>query len=97
MVCVTFSIAASANFPALMLAIFWKRLATEGAVCSIIFGAIGTLVLIYLGPTIQLDLLKNTDAPNQWWYFPLKTVPVYHDWRLPDRGRRLPHEAGARL
>ncbi|MFY9735799.1 MAG: sodium/solute symporter, partial [Rhodoplanes sp.] len=49
MVGLTFSIAASANFPALMLAIFWKKLTTEGAVCSIVFGAIGTLVLIYLG------------------------------------------------
>jgi cation/acetate symporter len=72
MVGLTFSIAASANFPALMLAIFWKRLTTWGAVCSIVFGALGTLLLIYLGPTIQLDLLKNTSAPQQWWYFPLK-------------------------
>jgi Na+(H+)/acetate symporter ActP len=96
MVGLTFSIAASANFPALMLAIFWKRLTTEDAVCSIIFGAIGTLVLIYLGPTIQLDLLKNTDAPNQWWYFP-ESVPVHHDRRVPDRHRRLPPEAGAHL
>ena len=39
MVGLTFSIAASANFPALMLAIFWRRLTTAGAVCSILFGA----------------------------------------------------------
>ncbi|MFY9828201.1 MAG: sodium/solute symporter [Rhodoplanes sp.] len=87
MVGLTFSIAASANFPALMLAIFWKKLTTEGAVCSIVFGAIGTLVLIYLGPTIQFDLLgpkvggSVTAADvkayqdmimSTWWYFPLK-------------------------
>ncbi len=87
MVGLTFSIAASANFPALMLAIFWKRLTTWGAVCSIVFGAIGTLVLIYLGPTIQFDLLgpkvggSVTAADvkayqdmimSKWWYFPLK-------------------------
>ncbi len=87
MVGLTFSIAASANFPALMLAIFWKRLTTEGAVCSIVFGAIGTLVLIYLGPTIQFDLLgpkvggSVTAADvkayqdmimSKWWFFPLK-------------------------
>ena len=29
-------------------------------------------MLIYLGPTIQLDLLQNKTAPDQWWYFPLK-------------------------
>jgi len=69
MVGLTFSIAASANFPALMLAIFWRKLTTAGAVCSILFGSIGTLVLIYLGPTIQIDLLKH--GPDAVW-FPLK-------------------------
>jgi cation/acetate symporter len=87
MVGLTFSIAASANFPALMLAIFWKRLTTWGAVCSIVFGALGTLLLIYLGPTIQFDLLgpkvgagvTAADVKayqdmimSKWWYFPLK-------------------------
>ncbi len=77
MVGLTFSIAASANFPALMLAIFWRRLTTAGAVASIVFGAFGTVLLIYLGPTVQLDLLQNTDAPNQWWYFPLKNPALF--------------------
>ena len=57
MVGLTFSIAASANFPALMMSVFWKRFTTWGAVTSMLFGSIGTLVLIYCGPTIQLDLL----------------------------------------
>ncbi len=57
MVGLTFSIAASANFPALIMSVFWRRFTTWGAVCSILFGTFGTLLLIYLGPTIQLDLL----------------------------------------
>jgi cation/acetate symporter len=57
MVGLTFSIAASANFPALVMSVFWRKFTTWGAVCSILFGTIATLVLIYLGPTIQLDLL----------------------------------------
>lgn len=57
MVGLTFSIAASANFPALVMSVFWKRFTTWGAVCSILFGTIATLLLIYCGPTIQLDLL----------------------------------------
>jgi cation/acetate symporter len=57
MVGLTFSIAASANFPALVLSVFWRRFTTWGAVLSILFGAIGTIVLIILGPTIQFDLL----------------------------------------
>ena len=69
MVGLTFSIAASANFPALVLSIFWRRFTTWGAVSSILFGAIATLVLIYLGPTIQVDLLKHDPATV---LFPLK-------------------------
>jgi cation/acetate symporter len=57
MVGLTFSIAASANFPALMMSVFWRRFTTWGAVASILFGTFGTLLLIYLGPTIQIDLL----------------------------------------
>ena len=48
MVGLTFSIAASANFPALVMSVFWKRFTTWGAVCSILFGTIATLLLIYL-------------------------------------------------
>lgn len=57
MVGLTFSIAASANFPALVMSVFWRRFTTWGAVCSIMFGTFATLLLIYLGPTIQIDLL----------------------------------------
>jgi cation/acetate symporter len=76
MVGLAFAIAASANFPALVLSIFWKRLTTAGAQASMILGTISTLVLIYLSPTIQLDILKNTDA-----WFPLRnpgivTIPL---------------------
>jgi cation/acetate symporter len=69
MVGLTFSIAAAANFPALIMSIFWKKFTTYGAVWSILFGSIGTIVLIYLGPTIQVDLLKNDPSKV---LFPLK-------------------------
>lgn len=74
MVGLTFSIAASSNFPALMLAIFWRRLTTWGAVSAILIGVIGSLVLLYCGPTIQVDILKENIATvsQNWWYFPLK-------------------------
>jgi cation/acetate symporter len=57
MVGLTFSIAASANFPALVMSVFWRKFTTAGAVCSIMFGTFATLILIYCGPTIQFDLL----------------------------------------
>jgi len=76
MVGLAFAIAASANFPALVLSIFWKRLTTTGAQVSMITGTVSTLLLIYLSPTIQLDILKHAEA-----WFPLRnpgivTIPL---------------------
>jgi cation/acetate symporter len=71
MVSLAFAIAASANFPALVLSIFWRRCTTQGAVASMVAGTLGTLVLIYLSPVIQVDILKHTGA-----WFPLKNPAV---------------------
>ena len=49
----TFALAASANFPALVLAISWRRLTTRGAVASMVVGTITTLVMIGLSPTMM--------------------------------------------
>ena len=59
MVGLAFAIAASANFPALVLSIFWKRLTTGGAQASMIVGTLSSLLLIYLSPAIQVDLLQG--------------------------------------
>jgi cation/acetate symporter len=67
MVGLAFAIAASANFPALLMSIFWRRFTTWGAVASILVGAVSALVLIYVSPTIQEDVLGNDDS-----LFPLK-------------------------
>ncbi|MDP1857883.1 MAG: sodium/solute symporter [Gemmatimonadaceae bacterium] len=76
MVSLAFAIAASANFPALLLSIFWKKCTTLGVVSSMLVGTISTLLLIFLSPTIQVDILKHDAA-----YFPLKnpaliTIPL---------------------
>ena len=76
MVSLAFAIAASGNFPALLMSIFWRRFSTAGAVASILTGTFGTLLLIWLSPTIQVDVLHRTDA-----WFPLKnpalvTIPL---------------------
>ena len=67
MVSLAFAIAASANFPALILAIFWRGYTTAGAVTSMAAGTALTLLLIYLSPTIQVDILHHDAA-----WFPLK-------------------------
>ena len=76
MVGLAFAIAASANFPALILSMLWRRFTTNGAVASMLVGTILSLVLIYLSPAIQIDVLKHATA-----LFPLKnpgliTIPL---------------------
>jgi cation/acetate symporter len=76
MVSLAFAIAASGNFPALVLSIFWRRCTTEGIVSSMVLGTGATLLLIWLSPTIQVDILKHEGA-----WFPLKnpalvTIPL---------------------
>jgi cation/acetate symporter len=62
MVGLAFAIAASANLPALLLSVFWKRCTTAGAVASIVVGTAAALILIYVSPTVQIDILKNDTA-----------------------------------
>jgi cation/acetate symporter len=57
-----FAIAASANFPALLMSMTWKRFTTRGAVASMMTGTIVTLVLIVLSPTVWKDMLGNKEA-----------------------------------
>jgi cation/acetate symporter len=76
MVSLAFAIAASANFPALLLSIFWRRATTAGIVSSMVVGTFSTLLLIWLSPTIQVDILGKAAA-----VFPLKnpalvTIPL---------------------
>ena len=67
MVGLAFAIAASANFPALVLSIFWRKFTTRAAQMSMLVGTASALLLIYLSPTIQIDVLKNSAA-----WFPLR-------------------------
>jgi cation/acetate symporter len=62
MVGLAFSIAASANFPALLLSMIWRRFTTYGAVASMVTGTVATLVLILLSPTVWKDLLGHPTA-----------------------------------
>lgn len=67
MVGLAFAIAASANFPALVMSMMWRRFTTKGAVASMLIGTLSSLILIYLSPTIQISILKHSSA-----LFPLK-------------------------
>ena len=56
MVGLAFAVACSANFPALLLSITWKKFTTKGAVASIYTGLILAVSLIILSPTVWVDV-----------------------------------------
>jgi cation/acetate symporter len=52
MVGLAFAVAASANFPALLLALTWRRFNTTGAVTGVLFGVISSVGLVIISPTV---------------------------------------------
>ena len=71
MVGLAFAVAASGNFPALVLSIFWRGFTTGGAVTSIIIGTASSLALIAMSPTIMVDIFGAPVA-----LFPLKNPAI---------------------
>ncbi|ALF59542.1 cation acetate symporter [Psychrobacter urativorans] len=65
MVGLAFSVAACANFPVLVLSMFWKGLTTRGAVIGGIVGLVGAVGLIVLSKAVWVDTLGISEtAPN---------------------------------
>ena len=58
MVGLAFAVAASANFPALLLSILWPKFTTKGAVAGMATGLIVAVVLIVLSPTVWVDVFQ---------------------------------------
>ena len=52
MVGLAFAVAASANFPALLLALTWRRFNTSGAITGVLFGVISSVALVIISPTV---------------------------------------------
>ncbi|MGI4954124.1 MAG: sodium:solute symporter family transporter, partial [Janthinobacterium lividum] len=57
LVALAVSVAASSNFPLLLLAIYWRGLTTLGAVLGGAVGLIGSVVLTVLGPAVWVKVL----------------------------------------
>jgi cation/acetate symporter len=71
MVGLAFAVACSANFPALLMSIVWKRFTTAGAVWSILTGAFLSVFLIVISPTVWVDVLHKKEA-----LFPIKNPAI---------------------
>ncbi|OHD95196.1 cation acetate symporter, partial [Sulfuricurvum sp. RIFOXYD12_FULL_44_77] len=74
MVGLAFAIAASANFPILFLSMYWSKLTTRGALLGGSLGLLTAAVLVVLGPTVWVDVLKNAEAIFPYKYPALFSV-----------------------
>jgi cation/acetate symporter len=61
-----FAVAASANAPALLLSLTWRRFSRVGAICSMLAGLVSSLLLIAIGPEVM--------GPHA--YFPLNNPGI---------------------
>jgi cation/acetate symporter len=91
------AIAASANFPLLLLAIYWDGLTTRGAVVGGTFGLVSSVVLTAMGPTVWSKVLGlgpaifPYDSPALFtlpltllvcWLVSIAKPEPVEDWRL---------------
>lgn len=61
-------IAASVNFPILLLALYWSRLTTVGAITGGVAGLLSALVLMVLSPKVWVVALGHHSAPFPFEY-----------------------------
>jgi cation/acetate symporter len=58
----TLGIAAAANFPVLMLAMYWRGLTTRGAVAGIVVGLVSAVLFVVLSKAVWVTVLGNANA-----------------------------------
>ena len=71
LVALAFAVAASANLPALLFNLFWRRFNTLGAVCSIYGGLIAAVVLVIFSPVVSGTATSLFPNAHFAW-FPLR-------------------------
>ncbi|WP_271408034.1 cation acetate symporter [Pseudomonas sp. Q1-7] len=72
----TFGIAASANFPVLIMAMYWQGLTTRGAIWGGLSGLISALTLVILSPTVWVTVLGHDKAIFPYDHPALFSMPL---------------------
>ncbi|WP_427309707.1 cation acetate symporter [Cupriavidus sp. H39] len=98
-VSLTFSIAASSNFPVLLLSIYWRGLTTRGAVMGGMMGLVTAVVLTILSPTVWVQVLGHPSAIYPYEYPALFSMLVafvgIYAFSVTDRSARGAWERNA--
>ena len=76
MVGLAFAIAASCNFPIILLSMYWSRLTTRGAMLGGWLGLLTAVVLMILGPTIWVQILGHEKAIFPYEYPALFSISI---------------------
>jgi cation/acetate symporter len=71
-----FSVAASATFPSLMLALFWRKLTTVGAIAGGTAGLVSAIVGIVLGPAVWVGVLGNAEPVFPYQFPTIMSMPL---------------------
>lgn len=76
MVGLAFSIAASCNFPIILLSMYWSKLTTRGAMVGGWLGLLTAVILMILGPTIWVQILGHEKALFPYEYPALFSIAI---------------------
>jgi cation/acetate symporter len=76
MVGLAFALAASTNFPLILLSIYWKKMTTRGALVGGSLGLVTTLTLMLFSKTIWVNVLGFESPLFPYEYPALFSMPV---------------------
>jgi len=75
-VALAFTIAASANFPVLIMSMYWKNMTTRGAVIGGWLGLSSAVIMVVLGPVVWTQILQMGDPIVPYKFPALFTVAI---------------------
>ncbi|GLW29976.1 solute symporter family protein [Actinoplanes regularis] len=75
LVALAFAVAASANLPAILYSLFWRRFNTSGAVWGIYGGLLSAVVLVFFSPVVSGSATAMFPA-HDWHWFPLSNPGI---------------------
>jgi len=75
LVALAFAVAASANLPAILYSLFWKRFNTAGAMWAIYGGLISAVALVFFSPVVSGSATAMF-PDSDWHWFPLNNPGI---------------------
>ncbi|HWS37298.1 MAG TPA: cation acetate symporter [Actinoplanes sp.] len=75
LVALAFAVAASANLPAILYSLFWRRFNTAGALWSIYGGLASAVILVFFSPVVSGSATAMF-PDSDWHFFPLSNPGI---------------------